>query len=645
MYLKHVKALFLSIISITTLLSCVSAQTVEDVLQKFPGENAVILNYNRDTKIFLKDGEPVAETKEETEILVLDDKANGVYNKYKVFHGSFDELKDLEAYTKVPDGNKYRKIKVVDIKTQSSPVSGVFYDDAKESVFDFPSMIKGAIANVSYTEFHKDAHLLSPFYFTSYIPVINARFTVSCASDIQLKYILRNDDEHKIQVKEDKKGRQTIYEFTSNDQKSKGHFGDGPPRSHYEPHVIVHIASYKNDQGQQVNFLGSVEDLYKWNSSFVKQVNTNPSPIIRLLADSLTKGIQTEKDKAWAIYRWVQEHIKYVAFENGLEGFIPRQAADVCTKRYGDCKDMASLLTALLKEAGLKAYFTWIGTRDIPYMYSDVPLPLTDNHMICTVNINGDWIFLDGTDPNCIYGAPSKAIQGKQALVGISDKEYKLLEVPVLPADKNYVVDSTFIAISDNGIKGTSSIYYNGYFGVDAYNRLQYQDNSDMKDYVKAQVTKGSNKFILDDYSINKISSTDKVMNFTASFQLPDYGKKIADEYYINLNLDKSFITSPIDTAKRKVAVDHDFKFRTKNYTVLDVPQGFEVSYVPENFNYKNDLFAVNINYSVKGNKIIAAQEFTSDCMMLNPKDFSKWNETVKEVASQYKKQLVLKKK
>jgi hypothetical protein len=409
--------------------------------------------------------------------------------------------------------------------------------------------------------------------------------------------------------------------------------------------VIVHIASYKNDQGQQVNFLGSVEDLYKWNLSFVKQVNTNPSPIIRLLADSLTKRIQTEKDKAWVIYRWVQEHIKYVAFENGLEGFIPRQAADVCTKRYGDCKDMASLLTALLKEAGLKAYFTWIGTRDIPYMYSDVPLPLTDNHMICTVNINGDWIFLDGTDPNCIYGAPSKAIQGKQALVGISDKEYKLLEVPVLPADKNYVVDSTFISISDNGIKGTSSIYYNGYFGVDAYNRLQYQDNSDMKDYVKAQVTKGSNKFILDDYSINKISSTDKVMNFTASFQLPDYGKKIADEYYINLNLDKSFITSPIDTAKRKVAVDHDFKFRTKNYTVLDVPQGFEVSYVPENFNYKNDLFAVNINYSVKGNKIIAAQEFTSDCMMLNPKDFSKWNETVKEVASQYKKQLVLKKK
>jgi hypothetical protein len=55
----------------------------------------------------------------------------------------------------------------------------VFYDDMKECVFDFPSMIKGAIGTVSHTEFHKDAHLLSPFYFTSYMPVVNAKFTVT----------------------------------------------------------------------------------------------------------------------------------------------------------------------------------------------------------------------------------------------------------------------------------------------------------------------------------------------------------------------------------------------------------------------------------------------------------------------------------
>jgi hypothetical protein len=71
----------------------------------------------------------------------------------------------------------------------------------------------------------------------------------------------------------------------------------------------------------------------------------------------------------------------------------------------------------------------------------------------------------------------------------------------------------------------------------------------------------------------------------------------------------------------------------------------YEVSYLPENFNYKNDLFAFNINYTKSEGKIIASQEFKSDCMMLQREDFFKWNATMKQVSSQYKKQLVLKKK
>ena len=629
--------------------SLVQGQSADDVLQKFPGENAVMLNDNRDIRLMMKNGQPVAETKELTEIMALSDKANGIYNKYKIFHGSFEEIKDVEAYTKVPDGNRFKKIKVTDIITRSSPSNSIFYDDLQEMVFDFPSLVKGAVATVSHTENLSEAHLLNPFYFTSYLPVVNSKCTISFPEDIEVRYLVKNDEEKTVHVSETKKGRQTVYEFTASNLKSKDRYGDAPPRAHFEPHVIFFITSFKDDKGQKVNFLSNADDLYKWNSAFLKNINTTASVLLKNLADSLTKGIQSEKEKTRQIYKWVQEHIKYVAFENGLEGFVPRQAADVCSKRYGDCKDMASLLTALLKEAGLKAYFTWIGTRHIPYSYAEVPLPLTDNHMICTVNIGNEWIFLDGTDPNCIFGTPSEGIQGKQAMVGLGENDYKLLTVPVPTADKNVVVDSTFISVSDKGVKGNSSVYYNGYFGVDAYNRLQYRDESDTKDYVKAMVAKGSNKFILNDYSVNKMNAKDKIINFKTNFEIPDFGKKIADEFYINLNLnlnlDQYNITTTIDTAKRKIPVENDFRFQLKNYTILEVPKGFEASYLPENYQYKNDLFAYNISYTKKGDQIIAAQQFTSDCMMLQPKDFSKWNDTVKEVIKQYKQQLVLKKK
>lgn len=625
--------------------TCLFAQSADEVLEKFPGELAVILNYNRDVRIFFKDNQPVAETKEEVQILVLDDKANGIYNKYKIYHSSFEEIKDIEAYTKMPDGNKYKKIKVTDMKTETSTSSGIFFDDSKETTFDFPSMMKGSVSTVAHTQFLKDAHLLIPFYFTSYMPVVNAKFTVSFPSDLDLHYIIKNNETENVKMTEDKKSRQTVYTFTSTDTKYKDRYGDGPSRAHYEPHVIIYIASYKNVNGDKVNYLADVKDLYNWNYTFLKNINTEPSSVIKHLADSLTNGVSSEREKAKAIYSWVQQHIKYVAFENGLEGFIPRQAGDVCTKRYGDCKDMASLLTALLKEAGLKAYFTWIGTRSIPYSYTEVPLPITDNHMISTVRIGDEWIFLDGTDPNCIFGLPSQFIQEKQALVSIDEKEFKLLTVPVVKVEKNYITDSTLIQINDNGIKGTSSVYYNGYFGIDAYNSLLYRDEKDTKEYVKAQLSKGSNKFILGDYTVNRVNPEQKIINLKTNFEIPDYSKKIADELYINLNLNKSSFSSLIDTVKRKIGVDNDFMFQLKNYTILDVPKDFEVSYMPEGHHYKNDLFSFNIKYSLKDNKVIAEQEFKSECMLLQPKDFSKWNETVKEIANQYKQQIVLKKK
>ena len=75
----------------------------------------------------------------------------------------------------------------------------------------------------------------------------------------------------------------------------------------------------------------------------------------------------TDEAKARRIYKWVQQNIKYVAFEDGMEGFIPRDASLVCSRRYGDCKDMASILTKMLQYSGVEACFVWIGTRSLPY--------------------------------------------------------------------------------------------------------------------------------------------------------------------------------------------------------------------------------------------------------------------------------------
>ena len=69
---------------------------------------------------------------------------------------------------------------------------------------------------------------------------------------------------------------------------------------------------------------------------------------------TLTAGKTTDTDKARAIYYWVEGQTRYVALELGLSAFQPHAAAAVCRNRYGDCKDMATLLVTMLHEAGIK---------------------------------------------------------------------------------------------------------------------------------------------------------------------------------------------------------------------------------------------------------------------------------------------------
>jgi len=359
------------------------------------------------------------------------------------------------------------------------------------------------------------------------MPVVNQKFTVTYPSDMQLIFTPKNLEGYSITVSEDKKGRTYNQVYVAKDIKSIDKYSGMPPASYYEPHVVLRIASFKNGNNETERFLSNIDDLYKWDYSFLQNINVSKSELLQKLADSLTAGISDAKEKARKIYEWVQKNIKYVAFEDGLEGFIPRQAELVCTRRFGDCKDMSSLLTSLLRCAGLNAYFTWIGTRDIPYEYEEVPLPLTDNHMIAAVEIAGEWLFLDGTSSTGIFGFPSGFIQGKQALVAISPSEYKILRIPEVEAEKNEITDSTFITITEKGIKGNCSVYYKGYFGSDITGTLQYKEAGTLKDYVKYRMGKASNKFILGNYQINHLNENLKLVNVKADFEVPDYGKKL----------------------------------------------------------------------------------------------------------------------
>ena len=195
--------------------SIINAQTVEQMQQIFPDKLAVFSNINRSVEIATKKEFLMQKHNEVSEMMILNDNANGLYNKDKVYNSDFNELKKVEAYTLVPDGNSTKKIKVTEFKTQSSPSQGIFYDDIKETSFDYPRIMKGSISHVETEHYNKDIRFLSSFYFSNYLPVHNATYSITFPEDMDIRYIIKNDDNKIVSVKESSRGRKKKLEFTA----------------------------------------------------------------------------------------------------------------------------------------------------------------------------------------------------------------------------------------------------------------------------------------------------------------------------------------------------------------------------------------------------------------------------------------------
>jgi len=294
------------VFAIAWLQQTIMAQTPEDVKKVFPGEQVVYLNYSEQLNLSIKDDQPVAESDHGVELMLLGENASN-YSRYAVYHSDYNELKNLDAYTKLPDGDKFKKIKITNQQTSSSSSNSVFYDDIKETSFDFPSLTQNAIEHIDYTQYQKDAHLLTSFYYPGNVPLMNGSYTVVVPNEISIKYIVRNDPKGLFQFSEEKKKKETIYKWTlKNIKPIDDNFGGAPDDEYFEPRIIVYVTSFQGKNGQQ-NFLSSLDDLYHWDVSFTKELNVTQDADLKKTVDSIITGKTTELDKAKSIYRWVRK--------------------------------------------------------------------------------------------------------------------------------------------------------------------------------------------------------------------------------------------------------------------------------------------------------------------------------------------------
>lgn len=103
------------------------------------------------------------------------------------------------------------------------------------------------------------------------------------------------------------------------------------------------------------------------------------------------------EDRITAAIRYVQDEIRYVADETGVGSHLPRSPATVVERGWGDCKDKATLLVAILRRLGIEAYVALTDNdagRALPQL---APSPFAFDHAVVVAIHQGERRWIDAT--------------------------------------------------------------------------------------------------------------------------------------------------------------------------------------------------------------------------------------------------------
>jgi hypothetical protein len=612
---------------------------------KYPGKFVITESATLDIAFELtKTGEPELSFTENSSLFVLADNST-VLSESKEYFNSKLEVKELEAYSLVPNQNSYKKYPVSTFTKTHETGDGVFYDDMYAYIFNFPMVGKGTRLVTSSKTVCSDPFYPISFFFGNQIPVENAVITLTLPENVDIIYHLFGYDTTEIRFSKTRKGKFTTYKWSSSPSRSYISDKDSPSSRYFTPHIIINIAGYSY-KGKYTRVLGNLKDLYAWDYAKISNLNSPPSPEIKQLADSICSGGPTDHEKVRKIFRWVQQNIKYVAIEDGDNGFVPREASLVLQRRYGDCKDKSSILNAMLRSVGLKSDLAWIGTRSLPYKYSEFPAMANSNHMIAIWwDENNKPLPLDGTTLfHSLHDIPA-SIQGKQCIIAKGPDDFVLYEIPVSLPEDNISIDSVWMSFENGLLKGNGVASFTGELKTDLLASFEGVDSTKYKNLLNRLIPMASNKFTYTAAAVSDLQKLDQPLTVAYNFELPDYITSNNGSIYVNLNIER-YLSDIQLKADRWIPVDIETPFIHRFISVLKIPENTVVGNLPETSSYSNSKFSFNQEYTRTGNSILLSTEIMANFQLLTSVDeIKQFREMLGLLNKSFVKSIVLTKK
>ena len=401
-------------------------------------------------------------------ILQPSDETVEAFRTYNTKNG---RIRDFQGWLIPPSGKPipYAKNRVLDVALSRDYV----YDEARAKVLQCGTAAPGSVFAWEVTEEEKTVFTQDAYAFQGRSPVLVSRFTLTMPAGWEAKGTVFNHAPVEPQVSG------STYTWELRDLAWIEREDHSPTLAALAPRLAV---SYFPPEGNP----GGLRGLKDWASvsawlSPLVDPQAEVTEAIRDKAMQLTANAPGELDKINAIAAFVQQ-TNYVEVSLNITrggGYTPHPSEETLSRNYGDCKDKATLMRALLKAVGIDSYLVTITADDRTYVRPEWASPMQFNHAIVAVRVSnavtlpsvlektalGRLLIFDPTNPMTPVGDLPQDEQGSHALV-IAGANGALLAMPLLPPSARRI-DSTAQASLDTAGRLDARIQRQ-YFGQSA---------------------------------------------------------------------------------------------------------------------------------------------------------------------------------
>ncbi|HET6996784.1 MAG TPA: transglutaminase domain-containing protein [Chitinophagaceae bacterium] len=548
------------------------------------------------------------------------------------FYDNQTEINDVDVWI---DGDRQKRFTPTYEPYNSD---GIFYSDAKVCYFTLPLEKKGTTSKVRFGK-----KILDPRYFTNVFftePYFVARKEVNIVVPKWMKIEIKefNFTGYSITKNVNNKSDEDVYTYVIENAPALNHEAASPGITYIAPHLLI-MTKYAEPEGERITYFNTLADQYGWYRQLVKQIGNDPASI-RERATQITKGMIDDLQKVKAIYQWVQDNIRYIAFEDGIAGFKPDNAQEVLRKKYGDCKGMGNLMAEMLKSIGLDGRICWLGTNHIAYDYSTPSLGV-DNHVICAWLYKGKTYFLDATEKYIGFGETAERIQGRQVLIEDGDK-YILQNIPVATQQQNTSTEKRILTLNGNNLEGKVIQTWKGESKEWLLTQLHEIKKEKQEDALKQFLTEGRNNFQISDLKIINLNDYNADLKIEYNLLFKDAVTSFGKENYIDIDDRRDFTLLKFDTSKRKLPYLFPFKENRVLEVEIQLPKDAKAGQLPSAFKIDQPDYSMNGSYIAEPSKIVYRREITLKKTWMPKQDFIKWNNDIDKLNEFYNNQLVI---